>query len=51
MTWYERHKLRRALRPKPTPEEVFKYSWLRVAFWLLFLLVFVILPILRPLWS
>lgn len=34
-----------------TPKQLKRANRLRVTFWVLFLLVFVILPILRPIWS
>ena len=49
MTPKERAELNRLLGP--TPGEVKAAKFLRAAFWVAFLLVFVILPILRPLWS
>lgn len=40
------------LKPRPsTPERLKQAKRLRTAFWLLFLLVFVVLPIFRPIWS
>lgn len=35
----------------PTPKQLKRANRLRVTFWVLFLLVFVILPIFRPIWS
>lgn len=40
------------IKSKPlTPKQLKRANRLRVAFWVLFLIVFVILPIFRPIWS
>lgn len=49
MSWVERQ-IKKRVRPT-TKRDVERVIWLRLAFWALFIIVFVVLPITRPLWS